>query len=448
LVVSSFSFDLTQKDIFAPLVVGGQLHMSRSALYDAAEIAETVSGQEISLINCTPSAFYPLLDGAGPDSPRRLASLRYVFLGGEPINVSRLREWVMSPHFNAEIVNTYGPTECTDTCSAFRLSDFAQPTASAPPIGKPNDNAVLLILDGNLNLVPQGVAGELCVAGAGVGRGYLNAPATTAEKFIPHPFSTEPGARLYKTGDLARHLDDGNIEFLGRLDNQVKVRGHRVEPGEVEAVVRQHEALSDCVVVARADAHGDPRLVAYVVTERGARPPAAAELRRYLVDRLPTHMLPSVFVPLDELPLTPSGKVDRRQLPAPGADDAAAARPHYVAPRTPVEEVLAGLWRDLLGAARVGVADNFFELGGHSLLAMRCLSEMRRLFRMEIPLRVLFESANLEELARALKFYEGQPGKLEKVARVLQRVKGISPEELQKELRQKRASKNVVKEDE
>ena len=447
LIISSFSFDLTQKDIFAPLVAGGQLHLSGSAFYDAAEISETVAEQEITLLNCTPSAFYPLVDGTGPDALRRLASLRYVFLGGEPINVSRLREWASAPHFKAEVVNTYGPTECTDTCSSFRLSDFEQSPTSAPPIGKPNDNAELLILDRHLNLVPQGVAGELCVGGAGVGRGYLNDPAATAEKFIPHPFSAEPGARLYKTGDLARHLPDGNIEFLGRLDQQVKVRGYRVEPGEIEAVMRQHEAVKECVVVARADAHGDPRLVAYVVAGQGARPPAAAGLRRYLADRLPAHMVPSVFVPLDELPLTPSGKVNRRALPAP---DAAGdeGRAEHVAPRTPVEEVLAGIWRELLGVRRVGVYDNFFELGGHSLLAMRCLSAMRRLFRMEIPLRVLFETANLEELARALKTCEDQPGKLEKVACVLQRIKGISPEELQNELRQKRVSKSGVKEDE
>jgi amino acid adenylation domain-containing protein len=444
LIVSSFSFDLTQKDIFAPLVTGGQLHLSRSAFYDASEISETIAGQEITLLNCTPSAFYPLLEGAGPDSPRRLASLRHVFLGGEPINVSRLREWAATPHFKAEIVNTYGPTECTDTCSSFRLSDFGQ--ASAPPIGRPNDNAELLILDGHLNLVPQGVAGELCVGGAGVGRGYLNDAAATAGRFIPHPFGAEPGARLYKTGDLARHLPDGNIEFLGRLDNQVKVRGYRVEPGEIEAVLRRHEALRECVVVARADAHGDTRLVAYVVTKHGASPPATAALRRHLAERLPAHMLPSVFVPLDELPLTPSGKVDRRQLPAPEAAGE-EARADYVAPRTPVEEVLAGIWRDVLGVGRVGVYDNFFELGGHSLLAMRCLSAMRSLFRMEVPLRVLFETADLEELARALKSFEDQPGKLEKVARVLQKVRGISPEELRNELRQKRLSKGGVKED-
>ncbi len=445
LIVSSFSFDLTQKDIFAPLVSGGQLHLlSRSAFYDASDISETIAGHEITLLNCTPSAFYPLVEGAGPDSLRRLKSLRHVFLGGEPINVSRLREWAATPHFSAEIVNTYGPTECTDTCSSFRLSDFGQ--TSAPPIGKPNDNAELLILDGHLNLVPQGVAGELCVGGAGVGRGYLNDAAATAGRFRPHPFGAEHGARLYKTGDLARHLPDGNIEFLGRLDNQVKVRGYRVEPGEIEAVLRRHEALRECVVVARADAHGDTRLVAYVVTKQGARLPGSSELRRHLAERLPAHMLPSVFVPLDELPLTPSGKVDRRQLPAPEAARE-EARADYVAPRTPVEEVLAGIWRDILGVGRVGVYDNFFELGGHSLLAMRSLSAMRRLFRMEVPLRVLFETADLEELARALKSFEDQPGKLEKVARVLQKLRGISPEELQNELRQKRLSKSGVKED-
>ncbi|HEX8559858.1 MAG TPA: amino acid adenylation domain-containing protein [Pyrinomonadaceae bacterium] len=447
LIITSFSFDQTQKDLFAPLAVGGRLHLLRSAFYDAAEISETIAAQEINLLNCTPSAFYPLVDGAGPDALRRLSSLKHVFLGGETINVSRLRAWAASPHFGAEVVNTYGPTECTDTCSSFRLRDFEGPSPSSPPIGKPNDNAELLILDECLNLAPQGVAGELCVGGAGVGRGYLNNPSKTAERFVPHPFSAEPGARLYRTGDLARHLPDGEIEFLGRLDQQVKVRGHRVEPGEIEAAARRHEAVKECVVVARADAHGDARLVAYVVTGRGAWPAAAADLRRHLADRLPAHMLPSAFVALEALPLTPSGKVDRGRLPEPDAPGEEGGAGH-VAPRDAVEEALAGVWREVLGLGRVGVHDNFFDLGGHSLVAMRCLSAMRRLFRVEIPLRVLFETATLGELARALKSYEDQPGKFERVARAWQRVKSLSPEELQNELRRKRVSRSGVKEDE
>ncbi len=443
LIISSFSFDLTQKDIFAPLTVGGQLHFPSSALYEPAEIVATISEAAITFVNCTPSAFYPLVETVGPRF-EKLASLKHVFLGGEPINVSRLREW--SNQSAVEIVNTYGPTEATDTCSSFCLTDFEHAT-SAPPIGRPNDNAELLILDRHLNLVPQGVAGELCVGGAGVGRGYLNDPAATAQRFVPHPFSAEPGARLYRTGDLARHLPDGNIEFLGRLDHQVKVAGYRIELGEIEALMAQHPAVKECVVVVRPDVQGNARLVAYLVAKyEGQYAPDASVWRRYLADSLPLYMIPSAFVTLEKLPFTLSGKVARRALPAPETMSEAMA-PDYVAPRTPVEEVLAGIWREVLAVERVGIHDNFLNLGGHSLLAMRCVSGIRRVFRVELPLRVLFESANLAELAQALSAYEERPGALEKIARVMQRVKGVSREELQAELLKRRASKAGVKED-
>ena len=344
--------------------------------------------------------------------------------------------WRRAALGNAEIVNTYGPTEAADVCASFRLTDFEH----SPPIGKPNDNVELLILDDHLNLVPRGVAGELCVGGRGVGRGYLNDPSATAARFVPHPYSSVPGARLYRTGDLVRHLSDGNIEFIGRLDHQVKVAGYRIELGEVEASLVQHQAVRECVVVVRDDPHGNARLIAYVVLDEDAVLPDASTWRRYLADSLPSHMIPSLFVVLENLPLTPGGKVDRRALPAPDTMDNGSG-PDYVAPRTAVEEVLAGIWREVLAVERVGIHDNFLDLGGHSMLAMRCVAGIRQLFRIELPLRVLFESANLAELAQAMTAYEDRPGGLEKIARVLQRVKGISREELQNELLKRRAGK-------
>ncbi|HEU4767478.1 MAG TPA: amino acid adenylation domain-containing protein, partial [Pyrinomonadaceae bacterium] len=434
LIISSFSFDLTQKDILAPLIIGGQLHFPASPLYEPMPIVDTIAEAEITVVNCTPSAFYPLVETAGPGF-QKLAPLTHVFLGGEPINVSRLREWARQSR--SEVVNTYGPTEAADTCSSFRLTDFEH---STPPIGKPNDNVELLILDQDLNLVPQGVAGELCVGGAGVGRGYLNDPAATAGRFVPHPYSRRPGARLYRTGDLARHLPDGNVAYLGRLDHQVKVAGYRIELGEIETLMVQHPAVKECVVVVRPDAHGDARLVAYVVPEQGTELPDVSKLRRHLSDLLPSYMLPSVFVALEKLPLTPGGKVDRRSLPAPDTSSNGTG-PDYVGPRTPVETVLAGIWREVLAVDRVGIHDNFLDLGGHSLLAMRCVSGIRQVFRIDLPLRVLFESANLAELAQALTVYEEQPGAVEKIARVMQKVKSVSREELQNELLKRRASK-------
>jgi acyl carrier protein len=249
-----------------------------------------------------------------------------------------------------------------------------------------------------------------------------------------------PGARLYRSGDLVRHLPDGNIEFLGRLDHQVKVAGYRIELGEVEASMVQHQAVRECVVVVRADVHDNARLVAYIVPVEDAVLPDASTWRRYLADSLPSHMMPSLFVALEKLPLTPGGKVDRRALPAPDTMGNGTG-PDYVAPRTAVEEVLAGIWREVLAVERVGLHDNFLDLGGHSMLAMRCVSGIRQLFRIELPLRVLFESANLAELAQSLTAYEERPDGLEKIARLLQKVKGISREELQNELLKRRASK-------
>ncbi|HEX6045284.1 MAG TPA: amino acid adenylation domain-containing protein, partial [Pyrinomonadaceae bacterium] len=342
LIISSFSFDLTQKNLFAPLITGGELHFPRSTIYDPAEIVDVIAENRITLLNCTPSAFYPLLDAAGTGF-QKLSTLKHVFLGGEPINVSRLSEW--TARCDAAVVNTYGPTEATDVCSSFRLIDNS--STNTPPIGKPIDNVELLILDDDSNLVPQGVAGELCIGGIGVGRGYLNNPCVTAEHFIPHPFSNISGARLYRTGDLVRLLPDGNIEFLNRLDHQVKVSGYRIEAGEVETLLSQHPDVKECVVAVRTDAHGNARLVAYVVPARDTHAPDASALRSFLTDALPAHMVPSVFVALEKLPLTPGGKVDRRALPAPDPLAQRTGR-EYVAPRTPVEQVLAGIWCDVL----------------------------------------------------------------------------------------------------
>jgi acyl carrier protein len=245
--------------------------------------------------------------------------------------------------------------------------------------------------------VPQGVAGELYVGGAQVARGYLQRPAETAERFVPDPFSTEPGRRLYRTGDLARYLSDGRLEFLGRADRQVKVRGYRIEPGEVEAALRELPQVREAAVEVGADGAGRTRLVAYLVAAgRGAA--SAAELRRGLGGRLPEYMLPAAFVWLDALPLTANGKLDRQALPAPD-DISAPLADSFVAARNPTEAALIDLWSSVLGVERVGVYDNFFELGGHSLLAAQLMSRLRATFQIELPLRRLFETPTVAGLA-------------------------------------------------
>src|SRR5581483_7937557 len=313
LLVSSLGFDLSQKNIFAPLSVGATLSLLPSGAYDPAIIVQTIAQQQISLLNCTPSAFYPLLEH--PAGAAALGSLRLLFLGGEPISLARLHAWMTSPSFHTQIINTYGPTECTDIALFYRLPPPEQ-AAETIPLGKPLRNVQVLVLDERLHLVPVGMAGELCILGAGVGPGYLNDPALTAAKFLPNPFSELAGSRLYKTGDRARYLPSGDLEFLGRFDAQVKLRGVRLELGEIETVLAQHPAVQEAVVLLREETATGPALIAYFVLAAQAVFSHKA-LRSYLKERLPAHMVPSLFVPLDILPLNAHGKVDRKSLPVP-----------------------------------------------------------------------------------------------------------------------------------
>ena len=312
-------------------------------------------------------------------------------IGGENLLAETVKWWrEHSPQ--TRLFNEYGPTETVVGCCVYEVQEETDCTGSIP-IGKPIINTHLYILDETGQQVPIGVTGELYIGGAGVGRGYLNRPALTAERFVPNLFSAEPGARLYRTGDLARYRADGVIEYLGRTDEQVKIRGYRVELGEIEAVLSAHEKVSEAVVIAPEE-NGERRLVAYVVGEA-----ETAEFSGYLQDRLPEYMIPSAWIKLDAFPLTTNGKVDRRALPAPGATTRLEDEDTYVAPRTPREEMLTSIWGEILKVERVSIHDNFFTLGGHSLLATQVVSRIRDLFRVELPLRYVFEYPTVNALA-------------------------------------------------
>jgi acyl carrier protein len=261
----------------------------------------------------------------------------------------------------------------------------------------------------------------------------------TAEKFVPHPFTREPGARLYKTGDQARYLPDGNIEFLGRIDHQVKIRGFRIELGEIESVLGEHGSVRESVVTVREDPVGEKSLVAYVVPMRAGL--AIGELRSFLRAKLPEYMIPSTFVFLEKLPLTTNGKVDRKNLPMPDLSER-SPEGSYLAPRTAVEEVVADIWAEALNVSRIGVQDNFFELGGHSLKATRVNSRLCTIFKMELPLRMLFEHPTVESLAQAVVARESRPGQVEKIANLHQQLKNMSPDQVQVLLQQKRQQKS------
>ena len=322
--------------------------------------------------------------------------MQTLVVGGEALLGRSLRNWrEHAPE--TRVVNEYGPTETVVGCCVYEVA-AADVKEGAVPIGRPIANTQLYVLDEWQRPVPVGVAGELYVGGAGVTRGYWRRPELTAEKYVPDPFSEQAGARLYRTGDLVRHLVDGNLEYLGRADEQVKVRGYRIELGEIEAVLAEHEEVREAIVVVREEAAADKRLVAYLVIEEGAEL-NNGELRSWLREKLPEYMVPTAFVTLSELPLTPNGKVDRRALPAPEPLQAGSKR---VAPRTPVEELLVGIWAEVLGVEQPGIEDDFFELGGHSLLATQVISRIRQAFEVELPLRTIFENSTVARLAAVI----------------------------------------------
>jgi surfactin family lipopeptide synthetase A len=297
---------------------------------------------------------------------------------------------------SAELHNLYGPTE-----ASVDVTSWACPRESelgTVPIGRPIANTQIPLLDRGGDLAPRGIAGELHIGGAGLARGYLGRPELTAARFVPDPFGGVPGARLYETGDLARRMPDGSLEFLGRLDHQVKLRGVRIELGEIEAAIALHPAVAEAAAAVREDRPGDRRLVAYVVAAPGAAPPTPSALRAFLARTLPEPMLPAAVVALPALPLTPSGKLDRRALPAPDVAQEEAGRP-FVAPRGPLEALLANVWAEVLGVERVSVTDSFFELGGNSLTATQATTMVQEVLPVELPLRNVFEAPTVAGIA-------------------------------------------------
>jgi amino acid adenylation domain-containing protein len=435
--LSNVAFDAATFEIWGALLNGARLVvMSRQVALSPHDLRDEVRRQQISVLFLTTALFNEM----ARHLPDACAGVGHLFVGGETAEPRWFKE-VLERGAPGRLLHVYGPTE-NCTYSTWHAVEAVADDARQIPIGRPIANTQAYVLDGLLRPVPVGVAGELCVGGDGLARGYHARPGLTAALFVPHPHSLEGGARLYRTGDLARYLPDGSIEFLGRADHQVKLRGFRIEVGEVEAVLSAHGAVGGVAVVAREDARGGKRLVAYVVAAAGREhAELVAEWRGYLRERLPDYMIPSAFVVLESLPLTPNGKVDRRALPAPDAAGTQTGA-EFVAPRNPLEEALADIWRGLLEVERVGAHDNFFELGGHSLVATRVLSNVRRLFRIELPLKVIFEAATVAELARAIVAFETEPGQLEKIARVLQKLKGVSAEEARQELQRKRRERS------
>jgi amino acid adenylation domain-containing protein len=394
-LASNSAFDAATFELWGALLHGATcVNISKEVALSPQDLAAHIREQGISVMFLTTALFNQL----AREVPGAFSSLREVLFGGEAVDPRWVRE-VLTKAPPKRLLHVYGPTESTTFATWYLVQAVAE-EATTVPIGRPISNTQAYVLDSQLQPVPVGVTGELYIGGDGLARGYFNCPELTAERFIPNPFGQEPGARLYKTGDLVRQLPDGNIEFLGRVDHQIKLRGFRIELGEIESVLGGHPSVHEAVVLAREDVPGEKQLVAYVVLDPGSRP-TTSELRSFLQQKLPDYMLPSAFVRLEALPINPNGKVDRRALPAPERMRSELAS-EYLAPRTPIEEVLAGIWAEVLKVERVSIYDSFFELGGHSLLATQVISRAREAFQTEIPLRYLFEAPTVAGLAERI----------------------------------------------
>ena len=426
---ASLNFDISFEEIFSTLATGACLFVVRDSMrVDIPALGRFIDENRIERFHL-PVLVLQKLAEEFCDKPEVLLSLRELMVGGEQLQITEDLRKLFARLKDCTLYNHYGPSE-THVVTSFTLPRDPNSWPMLPPLGRPIANTEMYVLDSHLHPVPVGVPGELYIGGACLAHGYLNRPALTAERFIPHPFSGAPGARLYKTGDLVRYDKDGNIEFIGRNDFQVKIRGMRIEMGEIEATLRQHETVGKAVVTLREDG-GEKRLVAYVTASAGCTI-EARQLRDFLRVKLPEYMLPSAFVTLAALPLTPSGKIDRLALPAPEIDLETEAG--YIAPRGALEEVLATIFAEVLKLERVGVRDNFFDFGGHSLSATQIVSRVREAFRVEVPVRKIFEEPTVEGLAQALVEDHGE--RVERTAELLLQVSSVSDEEVDSKLAQ------------
>jgi len=384
LQITPFSFDVSVWEVFSSLTSGATLVVAKPDGYkDIDYLIDLIVQEQVTYFTCVPSILRVFLQH--PKS-KDCHCLKRVIVGGEALSYELNQRFFQQ--LNCELYNAYGPTEAAVDATVW----CCQPNSQLIPIGRPIANAQVYILDSYLQPVPIGVAGELHIGGMGLARGYLNQPELTAEKFIPHPFAQ---GKLYKTGDLARYLPEGNIEYLGRIDNQVKLRGLRIELGEIQTVLETHPNVEQTVVIMREDTLYNQRLVAYVIRKDTLL--TSQDLRRFLQQKLPVYMIPSAFVMLSDFPLNPNGKIDVHKLPIP--DETSLVESPYLAPRNSTETILVSLWQQLLQAGKIGVNDNFFELGGHSLQAMNLMALIYEKMAIEIPLSMIYEKPTVAELS-------------------------------------------------
>jgi aspartate racemase len=386
------SFDASTLEIWGPLLNGGRLVIMPPRATSLEELGRVIREQGVTALWLTSGLFHLMVEERLQD----LRPVRQLLAGGDVLSPRHVRR-VLESFPDCALINGYGPTENT-TFTCCHVMHSGERVPDSVPIGRPISNTQVYILDERLQPVPPGTAGELYAAGDGLARGYLNSPETTQQKFLPNPFAADPDARMYRTGDLARWRADGVVEFLGRVDNQVKILGHRIEPGEIESALGAHEQIKHCCVVPHADENGSKRLVAYYVGSDNSV--TAPQLRKFLAERLPQYMIPALFVAVDAMPLTPNGKVDRAALPAPSAT--VQERPTPAVAVSQLERTIIDAWSKYLGTDRIGPTDNFFDLGGDSLLLVGIHTSLQKALEREIPITSLFEFATVRSLAHHL----------------------------------------------
>src|SRR6185369_13211570 len=398
----SYAFDFSVWELWGALIHGGRLVVVPYLTSREPEsFYRLLSNEGVTVLNQTPSAFRQLVAAEETAGGDRELALRLVIFGGEALDLQNLRPW-FDRHGDRrpQLVNMYGITETTVHVTYRPLVAQDLENGHGSVIGGPISDLQVYLLDQRMEPVPIGVSGEMYVGGKGVARGYLNRPELSAERFVPDPFSGEVGALLYRSGDVARRLSSGEVEYVGRIDHQVKIHGFRIELGEIESALNQHDAVREVAVVAREDVHDDKRLVCYLVPVQGAEP-AVDELREFLRQRLPDYMIPATFVFMDALPLTTNGKLDRRALPAPG-QDRPVLEESYIAPSSKLESVLAAMWSDILGLERIGVHDNFFDLGGDSIKGAIFINRLQETLGEIVHVVVIFNAPTIKQLVSYL----------------------------------------------
>jgi amino acid adenylation domain-containing protein len=430
------TFDACLRDIFVPLLAGATICIpdGRETLLDTPKLVRWIEESRVNLIHCVPSVFRSLL--REPLAADQFPSLRYIIMAGEHISPVDVKKWTDAFGERIQLVNLYGATENTMAkfCYFIKPSDQSRRVV---PIGKPIDGAKAIILSDEGKICDPGVAGEIYIRTPFLTLGYYNRPDLTSQVFVKNPFSADPNDIIYKTGDLGRLLPDGNFELLGRKDHQVKIRGQRVELGEIEAILKQHPTVEEAVAAVKGEDADDKRLVAYFISDSDESI-IVSELRQLFYDSLPEYMAPSAFVKLSEMPMTRTGKIDRNALPEPDQ-----SRPQlqqaYTAPRNQIEQIVAGIWSQVLKLEQIGVHDNFFQLGGHSLMATQVMSRMREAFEIEVPLRNLFETPTIAGLALAVEQLQSEQTQSDE-AQVMALIESMSEEDAEAMLAQLSAS--------